>query len=94
MYIDAIFFVTTHILVFLSLIRLYIPVKSMNYVALLSFSHSVDCFHDCLVGRRWIPNPGASFSKPQGGFNADSAFHSSDVDKMGVRNFWELNGKK
>ena len=61
MYIDAIFFVTTHILVFLSLIRLYIPVKSMNYVALLSFSHSVDCFHDCLVGRRWIPNPGASF---------------------------------
>ena len=66
----------------------------MNYVALLSFSHSVDCFHDCLVGRRWIPNPGASFSKPLGGFNADSAFHPSDVDKMTIRNFWELNGKK
>ena len=34
------------------------------------------------------------FSKPQGGFNADSAFHPSDVDKMSARNFWELNGKK
>ena len=24
----------------------------------------------------------------------DSAFHSSEVDKMSTRNFWELNGKK
>ena len=24
----------------------------------------------------------------------DSAFHRSEVDKMGTRNFWELSGKK
>ena len=33
-------------------------------------------------------------SKPLGGSKVDSAFHSSKVDKMGTRNFWELSGKK
>ena len=44
--------------------------------------------------RRWIPNPGVSCSKPLGGSKVDSAFHPSKVDKMSIRNFWELNGKK
>ena len=42
---------------------------------------------------RWISNPGVPFSKPLGGSKVDSAFHSSEVDKMNTRNFWELRGK-
>ena len=44
--------------------------------------------------RRWIPNPGVMCLKPLGGSKVDSAFHFSEVDKMNIRNFWELSGKK
>ena len=44
--------------------------------------------------RRWIPNPVVWCSNTLGGFNVDSAFHPSEVDKMSTRNFWELSGKK
>ena len=44
--------------------------------------------------RRWIPNPGVQHSKPLGSSKVDSAFHSSEVDKMSTRNLLELNGKK
>ena len=44
--------------------------------------------------RRWIPNPGVPCSKPLGGSKVDLALHPSEVDKMGTRNFWELNDKK
>ena len=43
---------------------------------------------------RWIPNPRVLCSKPKGGSQVDSAFHPSEVDKMSIRNFWELSGKK
>ena len=33
-------------------------------------------------------------SKPLGGSKVDSAFHPYKVDKMSIRNFWGLNGKK
>ena len=40
----------------------------------------------------WIPNPGVSWSKkPLGGSKVESDFHPSEVDKMSVRNFWELS---
>ena len=44
--------------------------------------------------RCWIPNPGDPCSKPLGGSKVDSAIHTSEVDKMSTRNFWELSGKK
>ena len=49
---------------------------------------------DSQSNRRWIPNPGVSWSKPLGGSKVDSVFHPSEVDKMSTRNFWELSGKK
>ena len=33
-------------------------------------------------------------SKPLGGSKVDSGFHTSEVDKMSTRNFWELSGEK
>ena len=33
-------------------------------------------------------------SKPLGGSKVDPAFHLSEVNKMGTRNFWELSSKK
>ena len=41
-----------------------------------------------------IPNPDIPYSKPLGGSNVDSVFHTSEVDKVSTRNFWELIGKK
>ena len=38
---------------------------------------------------RWIPNP-----KPLSGYQNDSAFHPSEVNKMSTSNIWELSGKK
>ena len=38
--------------------------------------------------------PGVPCSKPLDCSNVDSAFHPSKVDKMSIRNFWELSGKK
>ena len=46
-------------------------------------------YQPCQTGR-WIPNPGVPGSKPLGGSKVDSAFHPSEVDKMSVRNSWEL----
>ena len=40
-----------------------------------------------------IPNPGVPCAK-LGGSKVDSAFHPSKVNKMNVKNFWELRGKK
>ena len=44
--------------------------------------------------RCWNANPGVLCSKPPGGSKVDSAFHSSEVNKMSTSNFWELSGKK
>ena len=44
--------------------------------------------------RRWILDPGVPCSKPLGGSKVDSAPHPYEVDKMKIRNFWGLNGKK
>ena len=44
--------------------------------------------------RCWIPNPGVLCSKPLGGFEVNSAFCSSEVNKTSTSNFWELHGKK
>ena len=43
--------------------------------------------------RHWIPNPGVPCSKPLGDSKVDSAIHSSEVNKMSTRDFWELCGK-
>ena len=32
--------------------------------------------------------------KTTGGSKVDSAFHPSEVEKMSLRNFWEISGKK
>ena len=42
------------------------------------------------VSRCWIPNPGVPFSKSLSGSKVDSAFHPSEVNKMSIRNFWDL----
>ena len=44
--------------------------------------------------RRWIPNPEVLCSKPLCGSKVESAFHPSEVDQMGSRNFSELSDKK
>ena len=44
--------------------------------------------------RRWIPNPEPRVREPLGGSKVNSAFHLSEVDKLGTRNSWELNDKK
>ena len=36
--------------------------------------------------KAWIPNPGVPCSKPLGGSYVDSAFYSSEVDKMSTMN--------
>ena len=41
-----------------------------------------------------IPNPDIPYSKSLESSNVDSVFHTSEVDKVSTRNFWELSGKK
>ena len=41
-----------------------------------------------------FPIMGSRVKKILGGSKVNSAFHPSEVDQMGTRNFWELSGKK
>ena len=44
--------------------------------------------------RRWIPNSMVLCWKLPCGSNVKSAFHPSEVDQMGTKNFSELSDKK
>ena len=47
-----------------------------------------------LVVKALDSQPRGPGSKPLGGPKVDSAFHSSEVDKVSTRNFRGLSGKK
>ena len=61
---------------------------------MFSKTYRIKSCKTCKTLSRWIPNPGVPYLKPLGGSKVDSAFHPSEVDKMSIRNFWELSGKK
>ena len=57
---------------------------------------STICIIDIVMAlwlRYWIPNPGVLNSKQLGGSKVDSAFYSSQVNQLSIRNFWEFSGK-
>ena len=81
--------------------KLYLATLTTSNISItrlnaLSSQKPIQLLHGAMAQwlRRWISNPGVPCSKPLGGSKVDSAFHSSEVDKMSTRNFLELSGKK
>ena len=64
-----------------------------NFDESVKINHNPNWLYKILK-RCLIPNPEVLCSKPLGDTKVDSASHSSEVDQMSTRNFWELCGKK
>ena len=64
-----------------------------NFDESVKINHNPNWLYKILK-RRLIPNPEVLCSKPLGDTKVDSAFHSSEVDQMSTRNFWELCSKQ